>query len=304
MRIGKKLFPYPTINNSKNASCFQNSNFALIYDDVEDDNNLVLKNAHIELDNQTLIELFEQGKIDATVIVECSSTIFRKSFKISRIPKDIIVPVMNLRDQVVISCFVYATEDFSYISDDFLEDYQGYTFNIEKYDILAIDDGFTTKIEYDESKDKKVSSIFSIIKDEFISNNVMKIEPTSKKIVIHLPEKQFGCYENMKNNDNYQEIFFSILTIPALIACLQSIQDQMLYGEVTLDNIHIDYSWFGSIEYAYKNQFNEDLDENKFKKLNVVELSQQLMNYASVTAISDLFKQEFSKLVRGDNDNE
>lgn len=304
MRIGKKLFPYPTINNSKNASCFQNSNFALIYDDVEDDNNLVLKNAHIELDNQTLIELFEQGKIDATVIVECSSTIFRKSFKISRIPKDIIVPVMNLRDQVVISCFVYATEDFSYISDDFLEDYQGYTFNIEKYDILAIDDGFTTKIEYDESKDKKVSSIFSIIKDEFISNNVMKIEPTSKKIVIHLPEEQFGCYENMKNNDNYQEIFFSILTIPALIACLQSIQDQMLYGEVTLDNIHIDYSWFCSIEYAYKNQFNEDLDENKFKKLNVVELSQQLMNYASVTAISDLFKQEFSKLVRGDNDDE
>ncbi len=304
MRIGKKLFPYPTINNSKNASCFQNSNFALIYDDVEDDNNLILKNAHIELDNQTLIELFEQGKIDATVIVECSSTIFRKSFKISRIPKDIIVPVMNLRDQVVISCFVYATEDFSYISDDFLEDYQGYTFNIEKYDILAIDDGFTTKIEYDESKDKKVSSIFSIIKDEFISNNVMKIEPTSKKIVIHLPEEQFGCYENMKNNDNYQEIFFSILTIPALIACLQSIQDQMLYGEVTLDNIHIDYSWFCSIEYAYKNQFNEDLDENKFKKLNVVELSQQLMNYASVTAISDLFKQEFSKLVRGDNDDE
>lgn len=153
-------------------------------------------------------------------------------------------------------------------------------------------------------KIKKVSSIFSIIKDEFISNNVMKIEPTSKKIVIHLPEEQFGCYENMKNNDNYQEIFFSILTIPALISCLQSIQDQMLYGEVTLDNIHIDYSWFGSIEYAYKNQFNEDLDENKFKKLNVVELSQQLMNYASVTAISDLFKQEFSKLVRGDNDDE
>ena len=112
----------------------------------------------------------------------------------------------------------------------------------------------------------------------------MRIEPTVKKIVIHLPEEQFGCYENMKNNDNYQEIFFSILTIPALISCLQNIQDQMLY--------------------AYKNQFDEELDENKFKKLNIVELSQQLMNYASVTAISDLFKQEFSKLVRGENDDE
>jgi len=31
-------------------------------------------------------------------------------------------------------------------------------------------------------------------------------------------------------------------------------------------------------------------------------LSQQLMNNASVTAISDLFKQEFSKLIRGEED--
>jgi len=300
MRIGKKLFPYPTINNSKNASCFEKSNFALIYDDADDDTNLVLKNAHIELNNQALIELLEQGKVKATVIVECSSTIFRKSYNISKIPSDIIIPISNLRDQVVISCFVYANEDFSYISEDFLEDYQGYSFNIEKYDILAIDDGFTTRIEYDENKDKKVSSIFSIIKDEFITNNVMKIEPTVKKIVIHLPEEQFGCYENMKNNDNYREIFFSILTIPALIYCLKDIQDQMLYNDVTFDDIHLDYSWFSSIEYAYKNLCNEELNENKFKKLNVSELSQQLMNYASVTAISDLFKQEFSHLVRGD----
>lgn len=304
MRIGKKLFPYPTINNSKNASSFQNSSFALVYDDIEDKENLILKDAHIELDNETLIELFSQGKIAAAVIVECSSTIFRKSYNITRTASDIIIPINSLRDKVVISCFLYAKEEFSYISNDFLEDYQGYTFNIEKYDILGIDDGFTTKIEYDESKDKKVSSIFSIIKDESLTDNIMKIIPTAKKIVIHLPEEQFGYYENMKNNDNYQEIFFSILTIPALISCLQNIQDQMIYNEVTFDDIHLDYSWFSSIEYAYKKQLNEELDENKFKKLNVVELSQRLMNFASTTAISDLFRQEFSKIVRGDSDDE
>lgn len=304
MRIGKKIFPYPTINNSKNASCFQSSNFALIYDDVEDKDNLILKNAYIEIDNDTLINLFEQDKIGATVIVECSSTIFRKSYNISREPKDIIIPITNLREQVVISCFVYAKEDFLYVSDDFLDDYRGYTFKIEKYDILAIDDGFTTRIEYDESKDKKVTSIFSIIKDEFIKDNVMKIESTAKKIVIHLPEEQFGCYENMKNNDNYQELFFAILTIPALISCLQNIQDQINYNDVSFDDIHIDYRWFESIEYAYEKQYNEKLDESKFKKLNIVELSQRLMNYASVTAISDLFKQEFGRIVRGDNDDE
>ena len=40
MRIGKRLFPYPTINNSKIASCFKNSNYSLEYDDESDNDNL------------------------------------------------------------------------------------------------------------------------------------------------------------------------------------------------------------------------------------------------------------------------
>jgi len=144
--------------------------------------------------------------------------------------------------------------------------------------------------------------ILSIIKDESITNHLMKYEPTTRKIIIHLPEEQFGCYENMKNNDNYQELFFSILTVPALIFCLQNIQDRLLYNEETLDNIRIDYKWFESIEVAYKNLNNIELTDDIFKKADIPMLSQQLMNNASVTAISDLFKQEFSKLIRGEED--
>ena len=57
----------------------------------------------------------------------------------------------------------YATKDFVYSDDDFLDDYEGNSFNIEKYDILGIDDGFSVRINYDETKDKKVSSIFLVI---------------------------------------------------------------------------------------------------------------------------------------------
>lgn len=302
MRIGKKLFPYPTLNNSKNISCFKNCDFALEYEDCDDSENLVLKNAHIVVNDETINKLLDESKLKATVIVECSATIYRKNFDIGRIGKDIIIPINNLREQVVISCFIYAVQNFEFISPNFLDDYDGYSFEIEKYDIVAIDDGFTTRIEYDEEKDKKVSSIFSIIKDESITNHLMKYEPTTRKIIIHLPEEQFGCYENMKNNDNYQELFFSILTVPALIFCLQNIQDRLLYNEETLDNIRIDYKWFESIEVAYKNLNNIELTDDIFKKADIPMLSQQLMNNASVTAISDLFKQEFSKLIRGEED--
>lgn len=302
MRIGKKLFPYPTLNNSKNITCFKNCDFSLEYDDCDDEENLILKNAHIKVNDEVINKLLDESKLKATVIVECSSTIFRKSYDISRISNDIIIPINNLREQVVISSFIYATENINFISPNFLDDYDGYSFDIEKYDIIAIDDGFTTRIEYDEDKDKKVSSIFSIVKDETIENKVMKFEPTARKIIIHLPEEQFGCYENMKNNDNYQELFFSIMTIPALIYCLQNIQDRLIFADYSLDEIKIDYRWFESIEVAFKNLNGVALTEDNFKKYDVSLLAQQLMNNASVTAISDLFKQEFSKMIRGDED--
>ena len=302
MRIGKKLFPYPTLNNSKNITCFKNCDFSLEYDDCDDEENLILKNAHIKVNDEVINKLLDESKLKATVIVECSSTIFRKSYDISRIPNDIIIPINNLSEQVVISSFIYATENINFISPNFLDDYDGYSFEIEKYDIIAIDDGFTTRIEYDEDKDKKVSSIFSIVKDETIENKVMKFEPTARKIIIHLPEEQFGCYENMKNNDNYQELFFSIMTIPALIYCLQNIQDRLIFSDYSLDEIKIDYRWFESIEVAFKNLNGVALTEDNFKKYDVSLLAQQLMNNASVTAISDLFKQEFRKMIRGDED--
>ena len=40
MRIGKKLFPYPTLDNSKNISCFKNCDFALEYEDCDDSENI------------------------------------------------------------------------------------------------------------------------------------------------------------------------------------------------------------------------------------------------------------------------
>lgn len=306
MQIGKKIFPYPTLNNSKNVSCFKNSRFGLVYEDSdasEDKDYLVLKNAHIELDNESLISLLKDGTINAVVIIECSSTVFRKSYDVSIFPKDIKIPLSSLSEKVVISCFLYATKNFSYINDDFLDDYQGYEFQIEKYDILAIDDGYVTNIEYDESKDKKVSSIFRIIKDEFVTD-VIKINEGTKTIEIHMPTNQYSLYDNMKNNDNFQCLFFSILAIPALVYVLQEIKDQIIYEEVSLDEISFNYRWLDSIRHAYKEIYNEELTEEMFRDLDVVEVSQKLMNSSTTSAIDDLNRLTIANIYKGDDDNE
>jgi hypothetical protein len=286
MRIGKKLFPYPTINNSKINNCFKDTTYALEYEEQEDEENLILKGTHIFINNAKITNLIKNGKAEAVIIVECSATIFRKMYSISFEPIDIKIPLLDLRDQVVISSFIYAKENIEFYKDeDFLEDYDGYSFAIEKYDILAIDDGFTTKIEYDEIEDKKVSSIFSIIKSSDENLRTMKINSGDRKIIIYLPSKQFDYYDNMKRNDNFQNIFFSIITIPALILCLQQLQDE----NDGIDSIKLNYGWFGSIVNGFKKNHGYELTDDEFEKLDVSELAQELMNYGSVNAIEDFF---------------
>ncbi len=284
MRIGKRLFPYPTINNSKIASCFKDSNYALEYDDASDNENLILKNIHISIDNDKLISLLVDKKVEAVVIIECSSTIFRTSKQVSIEPKDIIIPLHNLRGKVEISSFIYAKEDFKYKNDDFLDDYEGYSFDIEKYDILAIDDGFTTKVEYDESEDKKLSSIFRVIKSKDPDLKTMKVDSGDKFIKIVLPEKEFGYYDNLKNRDYFKNIFFSIIAIPALIKCLQEFKNE----RIDIDYIRLNHSWFDSIINAYKKQYDKELTDEVFVDIQVEELAQTLMNYATVGSIEDI----------------
>ena len=51
MRVGKKLFPYPVINNSEKVSSFKDSSFSLVYEDASDDEFLILKDAHLVIDD-------------------------------------------------------------------------------------------------------------------------------------------------------------------------------------------------------------------------------------------------------------
>ena len=78
MRVGRKLFPYPVINNSEKVSSFKNASFSLVYEDASDEENLILKNTHLVIDDMNLINLISTGKVKGALIIECSSTIFRE----------------------------------------------------------------------------------------------------------------------------------------------------------------------------------------------------------------------------------
>lgn len=303
MQIGNKMFPYPTINNIGLRNCFKETTYALKCNDYNDGQNYILEDTYVEINNDNIKRLMSEGYLGVGLIIECSTTVFRKMYEITIEPQTIKIPIGDLRDRVEISCYIYAKREIEkFQDDDFLEDYNGYSFKIDKNDIIAIDDGYTTVIDYDESIDKKVSSIFQIIRDK--SADSMVIEKKAKKIVISLPDEEFTYYDNLRRNDNFQNIFFSMIAIPALTYCLKEFQDAIRTGDYDLDSIEMEYNWFISVKKAYKNQFNVELNEEILKNTNVSVAAQKLLNNGNLKGIKDLFDISIGRKVYGGEDDE
>ncbi len=299
MRVGRKLFPYPVINNSEKVSSFKNASFSLVYEDASDEENLILKNTHLVIDDMNLINLISTGKVKGALIIECSSTIFREKKEIDLENRDIIIPLSDLNDKVYISSFLYATENINgYKSENFLDDYEDYSFNIEKYDILAADDGFFKTIEYDQEEDQKNDSIFSVIKTKKI--DTMLVDISQKKIIIKLPESEHGLYTNLRYNKTYQPLFFSMMAIPALSNVLQKFKDQ----DMDIEDIADDYYWFNAILVSYEKIYGKKLTNEIFNETETLTLAQKLLNNSTLEGINKLFRLDMNRKMGVMSDDE
>lgn len=108
MQIGNKLFPYPTINNIGLRNCFKETTYSFRCNDYSDGQKYVLENACVEINNENIKKLINEGYLGVGLIIECSSTVYRKMFEVSIEPRTINIPIGNLRDKVEVSCYIYA----------------------------------------------------------------------------------------------------------------------------------------------------------------------------------------------------
>lgn len=290
MQIGKKGFPYPILNNAKNFNCYVNDTYALELEEVEDGDNYILKNVHIETNSNLLKELLRNNKAKAMIMIECSLTLFKYSEEISIEPKDIIIPINKLSGRVEISSITYATDTISdFKSSDFIDDYSGYSFKIEKYCPIALDDGIVSKIEYDDLDDKKVSSIFRVVPSFDSERKIMNVINDDKIIKIELPKKEHENFDRLNGQPIFQHIFFSIIIIPALSMCLKEIQDELKYQDKIIEDIIDVHTWFISVQNSYKKLTGTELTEEIFMALDVLELSQMIMDDCIVNSIDDFY---------------
>lgn len=287
MRIGNRLFPYPMLNNAKLYSQYKDSSFELIYEEERINDDYVLKNIRCKLNNPSLINLIKEGKAQIYCVVECPEAMYRKNFILSLENSTIKIPLRELNNKVSVSAFLVATEEINdYYSDDFLDDYENYHFDIEKYDVLALDEGFVNNISFNSEEDSKKTSIFLVIKDKNIKDELMKIEYDNSKIIILLPEEQWNEYEKTKRIKKLESLYFSLMAIPSLAYALSLLQAK---AESGVDMLRLDYKWFNSFATQYNKIHGAELTDEEFSKLNTNVEVQKLMNAPVTKAIDDIF---------------
>ena len=287
MRLGNRLFPYPILNNEKLYSQFKESTFTLTYDEELTSDEYILKDICCELTNESLLGLINDKKARIVCVIECAETMLRKNYALTLEPSRIILPLRDLNGKISVSAFVVAIESIDdYFSSDFLEDYEDYHFRIEKHDILAVDDGFVSKVSFNEEEDTRKSSIFIVIKDRTIKDETMQVEYDTSKIIISLPEEQWNTYEKTKRLKKLESIYFSILAIPSLSYALSTLQSRR---EAGVEELRMEYRWFDSFAVQYKKVHGEELTDEEFLKMNPNLEAQKLMNSPVVKALDDIF---------------
>lgn len=290
MHIGNRIFPYPVLNRNQELSDYiASAHFCVVFDLNESgapiivNGNVCFKNLHYVVDDISLIHYIEAGLIKGAFIVECSASVYRQKFDITNIPQDLFVPAKEINGNVVVSCYLYAAQDITrFRSDSFFPEYADFSFDIDKFDIVAVDDGFKFKIELDPLEDDKVASIFIIVKQE-CDKEIMTCEYNEKRIIINLPTSFYQSYDNIKMRKICNNISFAIIAIPALANCLEDLSSK--YSSI--EDILEDITWFRSICSGYKKVTGNDLTNDDFKTMNKLELSQIVLNNATCNGLKD-----------------
>lgn len=294
MHIGNRNFPYPVLNRNTNLSGYQPYCLFMHKFDVDDEGlpiidgeYLVLKNAHYVLLDIYLERLCKEQQIQGVFVVDCAAGCFRKAFEVSSQPRDICIPLDRLKGSITVSCYLYAKQDIrSFSPTQLLRQYDGYSFDIEKFDILAVDDGVDFSIDIDESLDDRTASIFTIVKVDSLEG-LARYEKRNRNIVIQLPADQYACYDNMKRHSSYNDISFAMIAIPVLAGCLAEIRIFLTeHGEDDLYEALDNWNWLNAVLKSYKRAMGNELDLETFMNTTAYELAQIVLNNASCKGLT------------------
>ena len=286
MEVSYRLYPYPVLayfnDDYKDSSfevsainTFTRSKITLEFD-------LLLNNDH-------LLNLLENNRIDFGIHFECSGTMYRQLYRISDTHFEIEIPSAQLNGKVNICAFVLSKEAMNdYTNPDLNDAYAGIQFNIEKNNVLAVAPQIDLIIDKDYDDLKSVSSIF-LISPDFDENANQITFLLSDLIYIKIPVNTFQDFKILSVNPEYSKMLHSLFIVPVLVKIFEMIKSD----PEAVDNFS-DQRWFRSLNKVLKNM-NVSILEESFKEKDSLALAQQLADNPIIKTITTLAETTMSR---------
>lgn len=304
-----RLYPYPIITQFADTTSYENSKFVLEYEEEEnkakDEIILFLK---YKLNQPTLCKLISEQKCIVELLINCSTTSFRKTYEFLSNEMIVTIKRKEFLDKVDICGFIIAQEEIdNFAPEDLNEKIKSHHYYIETHDILGIDEAAPFYVEYNSKDAKNIESIFSVQRDTNQSE-VIKLDlgTNPKKILIHVPSSVYDLYFNSKDNiEETGAVYHTILLLAPLTQILTMIR-QGTYED--LDSIEDEFKWFKSIRACYKKSFNKEMEfDDLFCITNdseIYEMAQKMLNCCAVNSIEKYYSALTRSLKNGGNDND
>ncbi len=240
MKINSLSFPHPVLGIGDDVS----GNYS-VECQVELGRETATLHIRQKLSNRTMESLILDKKAVYNVEVHCRQSLYRKSFLFSQKEHKISIASAELLNKVEVIFFINAAVDIAnYCIDGSNADYDGYSFEVTKGDILAYGGSVDFPAEKDWQAFMAVTS-FMDIRDYPSEEGPVLYELTQEKVVIRLAKKDYEKYNSVRTAQYLYPIFHSSIAYPALLFALTNMKRSDDYGNS---------KWFLNLQWRLENE--------------------------------------------------
>lgn len=215
--------------------------------------------------DEALRQMVLDRKAEFICEATCSNTLYREIIRSEKPKIAFEIPRKQVKGRVEFVCLLVAKENIeSYSNANFHQDYDGFSFEIEKGEVLAYFGDFSFNADIKYEKLKAVSSFMEIVPNEELTYTHVDLKKS--KIEIQLPLDTYKLYQSdfISQEVKFVPIFHSSIVLNALLMALYNFEE------------HKDYLWAKVIDYRLKNE-KQFKDVNFDEKENIPEIAQMLL---------------------------
>jgi hypothetical protein len=267
MKLNNLALPHPVLGHANDVS----GEVDIIDQEIEiaeDDYSIKFKIQH---ENGTIKDYVNSGKAVYCCEVLCSGTLYREIFTSDETSFSFNISRINLRNRVDFQIYCVAAVTIgNYNNPGAHTDYDGFSFELAKGDLLAFFGGFDFNADIEYHRLKAASSFMEILPhtgDEDLTNYVWE---SKKKIQIWLPKKTYDKFkmDSIGKRADFAEIVHASLVQNALIIALYNFDKAIEMGDCV---------WAESIKYRLLNEPELNHGSEKIVYENIPHLVQKLL---------------------------